>query len=106
MELIKNLADHTGKQQDKFYKSTLFRSDALLLGLNCLEPGQIQAPHEHADQDKFYFVVEGSGEFWLGEERQIASAGEIVWAPAGLIHGVENEGRERLTMLIGIAPAP
>jgi quercetin dioxygenase-like cupin family protein len=106
MELIKRLTDYTGKRHDKFFKSTLFQSEALLLGLNCLEPGQIQTPHEHTDQDKFYYVVEGSGRFWLGEEQKFASAGEVVWAPAGLVHGVENEGSGRLTMLIGIAPAP
>lgn len=106
MELIKRIAEHIGKGEDKFYKSTLFQSNTLLLGLNCLEPGQIQKPHEHSDQDKFYYVVEGSGRFWLGENRRTAAAGEVVWAPAGLVHGVENESSKRLTMLVGIAPAP
>ncbi len=106
MELITRLSEHTGSRPDKFYKTTLFRSDALLLGINCLEPGQTQEPHEHPDQDKFYYVIEGSGLFWLGEEQQTASTGDVVWAPAGLSHGVENRGRQRLTLLIGIAPAP
>ena len=106
MELIKRLADHTGKGEDKFYKSTIFQSGTLLLGVNCLEPGQVQKPHEHADQDKFYYIVEGHGQFWLGENRLTARKGDVVWAPAGLAHGVENDSRGRLTMLVGIAPAP
>ena len=106
MEYVTRLADHTGARPEKFYKTTLFRSDALLLGVNCLEPGQVQAPHDHADQDKFYYVVEGVGRFWLGEERVTARPGEVVWTPAGLIHGVANEGDTRLTLLVGIAPAP
>ncbi len=106
MELIKPLAAHLGSRQEKFFKNTLFRSDQLLLGINCLEPGQVQAPHDHADQDKFYYVVEGAGHFWLGEERRHASEGDVVWAPAGLSHGVENDGLVRLTLLVGIAPAP
>ena len=105
-ELIKALAQHSGTRADKFFKSTLFRSDALLLGVNCLEPGQVQAPHDHAGQDKFYYVVEGHGNFWLGEERHEAVAGDVVWAPAGLVHGVSNDGDARLTLLVGIAPAP
>ena len=48
--------DHTGSSAEKFFKSTLFQSSHLLLGLNCLEPGQTQATHTHAVQDKFYFV--------------------------------------------------
>lgn len=105
-DLIKTLAEHTGENEEKFYKTTLFRSDALLLGVNCLEPGQVQQAHEHADQDKFYYVVEGEGNFVLGEERTTATAGEVIWAPAGVVHGVSNDGGERLTLLVGIAPAP
>lgn len=100
------LADHVGQHPDKFYKATLFRSDALLLGVNCLEPGQVQQPHDHADQDKFYYVVEGRGRFWIGDERVDGGPGDVVWAPAGLVHGVANEADARLTLLVGIAPAP
>lgn len=106
MDLMKQIEDFVGRQEDKFYKTTLFRSDALLLGLNCLEPGQVQKPHDHTDQDKFYVVIEGEGLFWLGEERVTAVAHQVVWAPAGVIHGVENQGNTRLTLLVGIAPAP
>lgn len=106
MDYVKKIADHTGINEAKFYKSTLFRSDAILLGLNCLEPGQSQKPHDHADQDKFYFVVEGNGTFTLGDDQVQAGPGEVVWAPAGLIHGVTNPGDQRLTLLVGIAPAP
>jgi quercetin dioxygenase-like cupin family protein len=106
MDYVKQVADFVGVKADKFYKTTLFLSDALLLGLNCLEPGQVQKPHDHADQDKFYFVVEGTGNFWLGEEKVEAGVGEVVWAPVGMVHGVANEGDLRLTLLVGIAPAP
>lgn len=106
MELVKKLADHTGAKSEKFFKATLFREDALLLGVNCLEPGQVQKAHTHGDQDKFYYVVEGNGRFTLGDDLVDAAAGEVVWSPAGLLHGVENSGDSRLTLLVGIAPAP
>ena len=106
MDFVKRVGDFVGERQEKFYKTTLFRSNAILLGLNCLEPSQVQQPHDHADQDKFYYVVEGTGNFWLGEEQVEASEGEVVWVPAGLVHGVTNEETRRLTLLVGIAPAP
>jgi quercetin dioxygenase-like cupin family protein len=106
MELIKRIEDHVGAAAEKFYKTTLFRTDALLLGINCLEPGQVQKAHDHADQDKFYYVVAGNGRFQLGENQVVAGTGEVVWAPAGVIHGVANESNSRLTLLVGIAPAP
>jgi hypothetical protein len=34
--------DHVGPGPAKCFKSTLFQSKRLLLGLNCLEPGQEQ----------------------------------------------------------------
>ena len=74
--------------------------------MNCLEPGQAQSAHEHADQDKFYYVVEGVGRFQVGDEYATAGPGEVVWAAAGVAHGVVNEGESRLTLLVGIAPAP
>lgn len=106
MDNIKRITEHEGVRAEKFYKTTLFRSDALLLGLNCLEPGQVQQPHVHDDQDKFYYVVAGNGRFWVGDTQVTAGEGEVVWAPAGLNHGVANEGNGRLTLLVGIAPAP
>ncbi len=104
-----NFADyrtHTGSKPDKFFKSTLFRGPRLLLGLNCLEPGQTQSVHTHADQDKFYFVVEGEGEFVVDDETRKAGPGHAVWAPAGVRHGVTNSGTRQLVLLVGIAPAP
>ena len=106
MHYITRPIDHAGARPDKFYKATLFRGDALLLGVNCLEPGQTQAAHDHADQDKFYYVIEGVGRFRVGDEYDTAGEGQVVWAPAGVIHGVANESDTRLTLLVGIAPAP
>jgi quercetin dioxygenase-like cupin family protein len=87
-------------------KATLFRSEHLLLGLNGLGPGAEQAVHAHEGQDKFYHVLEGRGRFTVGDEVSEAGPGEVVWAPAGVLHGVMNNGTERLILLVGIAPAP
>src|SRR5258708_33407967 len=44
-------------------KIDCFRSDPLLLGLNCFAPGQDQPPHTHPDADKSYFLVSGKPRF-------------------------------------------
>ncbi len=90
----------------KPYKTSLFQSDRLLLGLNCLESGQAQKLHTHAHQDKFYFVLEGEGEFNVGGEIRVEGRGCAVWAPAGVEHGVSATGNRQLVLLVGIAPAP
>lgn len=96
--------DHVGARADKFYKTTLFQGEMMLVGLNCLEPGQSQPVHDHADQDKVYVVLEGSGRFTVGDEVREAGSGMVVWAEAGVPHGVENSGSTRLTVLVCIAP--
>jgi len=101
-----NYQDSVGFNPEKLFKATLAHSERLMLGLNCLEPGQVQKIHDHADQDKFYFVLEGEGLFTLGEEEITASSGMLVWAPAGVPHGVSNQSTQRLVILMGIAPAP
>ena len=106
MREIKDYRDFVGVREGKHYKATLFQSERLLLGLNCLEPGQEQHVHDHADQDKFYFVLEGEGYFTLGDLTEDAGPGKTLWAAAGVPHGVKNLGSERLVILMGIAPSP
>ena len=77
-----------------------------MVGLNCLDPGQTQRAHTHPDQDKFYFVLEGEGEFVVGDETREAGVGCTIWAAAGVQHGVTNSGDQRLVLLVGFAPAP
>ena len=96
--------ERVGSNPDKQFKATLFQSGRLMLGLNCLEPGQSQHAHTHGDPDKFYFVAEGAGEFVVGDETRRAGQGMVIWAPAGVTHGVTNTGTERLVLLVGIAP--
>ena len=95
--------EHVGAQKEKFYKTTLWQGERLMLGMNCLEPGQEQQAHAHEGADKFYFVLEGRGRFTVGDEVCEAEAGAIIMAPARVTHGVLNTGIERLSLLVGIA---
>jgi len=98
--------DHVGSRPDKHYKATLFEGEMMMVGINCLEPGQNQPAHDHSSSDKVYIVMEGTGTFTIGEETREASVGEVVWAKSGVSHGVENKGTTRFVALICIAPLP
>lgn len=99
-----NWLEHTGASAEKFYKTTLWQGEYVMVGMNCLEAGQVQKTHAHMGADKFYFVLEGAGLFIVGDEEREASRGELIIAPAGVEHGVKNTGSERLSLLIAIAP--
>jgi quercetin dioxygenase-like cupin family protein len=104
MNYFLNWEDHARSQPEKFYKTTLWSGEHLMMGLNCLEPGQTQKVHAHDGADKFYFVLEGSGRFTVGDEEREATAGSLVVAPSGIPHGVTNNTSVRLSLLVTIAP--
>ncbi|MDH3211289.1 MAG: cupin domain-containing protein [Myxococcales bacterium] len=90
----------------KMGKSTLFRSERILVGLNAFEPGQEHALHAHAGMDKVYQVLAGSGLFLL-EDREIPmEPGVMLVAPEGVPHGIRNSGPGRLVVLAVLAPSP
>jgi mannose-6-phosphate isomerase-like protein (cupin superfamily) len=104
MDLVIDWRDYVASRPDKFFKTTLWEGNHVMLGLNCLEPGQTQSVHAHEDADKFYFVLEGRGHFTIGTEQTDAGAGVMVIAPASVSHGVTNNATGRLSLLVGIAP--
>ena len=91
---------------DKMGKSTVMRSEFLLVGLNAFEPGQEHAPHVHEGQDKLYFILEGAGVVHIGEQAEILSAGDAAYAPSGVPHSIRNPGPDRLVTTVVLAPPP
>ena len=100
------VAGHARFQADKMAKIGLATTSRAQLDLYCLEPGQSQKPHVHADQDKIYYVVEGRGRFTLEGAEETAEAGEAIVAAAGASHGVRNESETRLLLLVIVSPPP
>jgi quercetin dioxygenase-like cupin family protein len=98
--------DYIGASTERWFKSTIFLSPNMLVGIDCLEPGQTQPDHQHAGRDKMYFVIEGEGAFTVAGETRRLGPGGLAWAPADIAHSVVNVGNTRLTMLITMAPEP
>ena len=98
--------DHAVYSPEKMGKSTLFRSERVMVGLNAFEPGQEHAVHTHVGMDKVYKVIEGQGLFLLGGDEVPMQAGVLLVAPEGAPHGIRNTGTERLLVLAILAPAP
>ena len=62
----------------------------------CLKPGQHIHPHVHAG-DHVWIVLAGQGLFLSeGLESKAIAPGTILSAPAGISHGVENNGGDNL----------
>ena len=96
--------DYAQGREGKPHKHTLFESARLLVGTNSLLPGQSQPIHDHTGQDKFYLVLDGVGLFTVGDEQRPCGPGDLILAPSGVPHGVQNQGDTLLTFLTVIAP--
>ena len=89
---------------EKMAKVDLVSSPHLICGMNCFEPGQSQKVHAHSGADKLYVVVEGQGQFIVGEETRDLRAGELLHVPEDVPHGVNNTSGDRLSVMIVITP--
>ncbi len=104
--IIRQAAAQAVFSPEKMGKASIAAGDYLYAGLNCFEPGQEHKAHAHADQDKLYVVLEGSGEAMVGEETGEVSAGDVVLARAGVVHSMRNSGTARLVVLVVFGPPP
>jgi mannose-6-phosphate isomerase-like protein (cupin superfamily) len=75
------------------------------IGLVTLEPEGGQVPWHNQEQEEIYFVLEGTGEMCLGEERQTVTGGQAVFIPPGVFHQLTNIGDTVLKMLYCYGPA-
>jgi quercetin dioxygenase-like cupin family protein len=105
VEVIR-LRDRVAFQEAKMVRHRLAATGRCQADLYCLTPGQRQAPHSHADQDKLYLGVEGVGRIRVGSEEHALEPGMLVVAPAGVEHGVANESAAPLVLFVVVVPPP
>jgi mannose-6-phosphate isomerase-like protein (cupin superfamily) len=105
MKVIK-LNDLVEFNSEKLKKISLFDTKNFFCDLYCLEPGQSQKIHSHSDSDKVYYILKGRGRVTIGSDEKELGPDEITLAPAGEDHGVVNHTRDKLLMLVFMAPKP
>ncbi|MEW6543602.1 MAG: cupin domain-containing protein [Nitrospirota bacterium] len=105
MKIVK-LSDYHQFSSEKMKKNNIFQTPRFFCDVYCFEPGQEQKGHVHGDQDKIYIVLEGQGTFRVGQEEQVLEPGQGTLAPAGEEHGVRNHTKDRLRVLVFVAPNP
>jgi mannose-6-phosphate isomerase-like protein (cupin superfamily) len=69
-------------------------------------PGQGLNMHIHPESEEVYYVVEGRGTVYVGEERRKMEVNKdtAVYIPPGTIHGIRNTGSEELVVTFSVAP--
>jgi len=106
MERFRHVPSLLAFASEKMKKVGLVDTPSLFCDAYCFEPGQAQAGHRHAVGDKLYYVLSGTGRIRVGGEERAVRPGDLVCAPAGEDHAVENPGPDRLALLVMMAPKP
>jgi len=91
---------------DKLGKTNLFTSARMFCDVYALLPGQSQAVHAHAGNDKLYHVLSGRAQVTIGGRSAELGPGELAVAAAGVPHGVSNISDTPATLLVVMAPHP
>jgi mannose-6-phosphate isomerase-like protein (cupin superfamily) len=68
-----------------------------------VEPGSQQIAHHH-EPEQVYVIIQGMGEMQVGSETQLVHAGDLVYIPSNLAHGIVNTGDDVLTYISAATP--
>jgi quercetin dioxygenase-like cupin family protein len=67
-------------------------------------PGKGHSFHYHADQEELIYVVSGTVEHWIEQEKRILGPGDSVFMPAGVVHATFNVSAEDARVIAILGP--
>jgi mannose-6-phosphate isomerase-like protein (cupin superfamily) len=74
------------------------------MGHVTLEPHGGQVPWHGQEQEEVYYIIDGTAEMCLGEERRTLTTGQAVYIPSGVFHQITNTGDTPVRLLYCYAP--
>ena len=69
-----------------------------------LSPGGGHNFHKHPEQEEVIYVIEGTVEQWLRDEKQMLSSGDSVFIPADVVHASFNTSDAPAKLLAILGP--
>ena len=86
-------------------KGLPIEAENFCMGFVELEPDGGQVPWHNQEQEEIYFVLEGTCEMCLGNEREVLTAGQTVYIPPAVFHQLTNIGDGEAKMIYCYSPA-
>ena len=75
-------------------------ADGKTVKLSVVEPhSATHSPHRHIE-DEFFFVLEGTAEFYLDGETRVVGENTSLYCPSNMEHGIRNVGDTKLKYLV------
>ena len=70
-----------------------------------LPPGEAHRFHFHPAMEEILYLLSGTAEQWVAEQKHRMKPGDSLYLPAGIVHGTYNTGSEMLDFLAVLSPA-
>ena len=70
-----------------------------------MEPGRSHPFHSHPTRAELIYIISGTAEQWVGQQKKILRAGDMAFIPMGEVHGTWNAGDEKLVFLAILSPS-
>lgn len=81
-------------------------SDEAVVKCLYLDPGQEARPHRHESCVDVMVIVQGTGTATVDGQARGVGPGDIILNPRGTLHGLKNDGTERLVWVLMQSPPP
>jgi len=92
--------------KEKFFKKVPLETEKIVFNTFFFAPRQILPFHKHPQTDELFYIIEGTGEFTVGNEQIIVSKFSAVYGPSNIFHGIVNSGDSNLIMISVQGPKP
>jgi mannose-6-phosphate isomerase-like protein (cupin superfamily) len=90
-----------GDDPSKATYKRMYTGDAFRVAVYNMQPGQGQEPHLHPETTHAWFVVSGTGEMTLEDEKtEIVRAGTFCVHPKTSVHGIRNVGTDEFVYVV------
>lgn len=101
-----NLNDIREFDKKDILKKVPLETDKLVFNTYFLEPRQFLGFHKHPKSDELFYIVEGRGQFTVGNEQVMVDSGSSVYGPENIPHGVVNSGNKEMVVISVQSPKP
>lgn len=75
-------------------------ADGKTVKLSVVEPHSATHPPHHHIEDEFFFILEGTAEFYLNGKTRVVGENTSLYCPSNMEHGIRNVGDKQLKYLV------
>lgn len=91
---------------DKLIKKSPLTTDKFVFNAFFLKPRQILPFHKHPASDELFYIIDGTGEFTVGNNSVMVGPTSAIYGPANVFHGIVNSGDTDMSVISVQAPKP